>query len=198
VVIAEAPDRPPQLALLAAAGPSTARGLDDPGAFADAYAEHHRGVYRAAYRILGDASQAEDVTQDVFMRLWRDPGKFDPRRGELGRYLRVMARSRVLDVWREGKAAGRRIDHLKLVVARQEARIEDRPAAMVEREFDRRAVRDALCGLPDAQREAIVLVYWGGLTHPQIAARTGVPLGTVKGRIRLGLDKLLGELEATG
>ncbi len=168
--------------------------LEDPTTFARVYDEHHRGVYGAAYRILSNVTQAQDVTQDVFLRAWRNPGKFDAKRGELGSYLRLMARSRALDVWREGQAAGRASDRLKLVVAREEPRVEDRPAPMAMRESDRSAVRDALRHLPDAQREAIVLAYWGGLTADQIAKRAGVPLGTAKSRIRLGMAKLRDEI----
>src|SRR3954470_331941 len=86
--------------------------LSDPRAFARVYDEHQRGVHAAAYRILGNAAQAQDVTQDVFLRVWRNPQKFDARRGELGSYLRLMARSRALDLWREAQAAGRASDPL--------------------------------------------------------------------------------------
>ena len=169
--------------------------LDDPTTFARAYDEHHRGVYGAAYRILGNDVQAQDVAQDVFLRVWRKPGTFDAKRGELGSFLRLMARSRALDLWREGQAAGRASDRLKLVVAKAEPRTEDQPAAMAVRECERFAVRDALRLLPEAQREAIVLAYWGGLTAEQIAKRAEVPLGTAKSRIRLGLTKLREMLE---
>jgi RNA polymerase sigma-70 factor, ECF subfamily len=172
--------------------------LSDPATFDRAYAEHSRGAYAAAYRILGNASQAQDVVQDVFARVWRNPQKFDARRGELGSYLRLMARSRALDLWREAQAAGRASDRLKLVVGQQEARVEDRPGAMAERESDRRSVRDALRTLPESQREAVVLAFWGGLTADQIAKRSHVPLGTAKSRIRLGLAKLRAEFEAAG
>jgi RNA polymerase sigma-70 factor (ECF subfamily) len=160
------------------------------------YDEHQRGVYGAAYRVLGNATQAQDVTQDVFLRVWRNPSKFDARRGELGSYLRLMARSRSLDLWREGQAAGRASDRLKVVVACEEARIEDRPARMAEREADRATVRDALSRLPDGQREAVVLAYFGGMTAEEIARRSHIPLGTAKSRIRLGLTKLRAEVEA--
>jgi RNA polymerase sigma-70 factor (ECF subfamily) len=170
--------------------------LADPRTFSRIYDAHHRGVYAAAYRVVGSQAQAQDVAQDVFLKLWRTPAKFDARRGELGSYLRLMARSRALDLWREGQAAGRAGDRLRLVVGRQEARVEDRPAAMVEREGDRHRVRAALRSLPDSQREAVVLAYWGGLTAGEIARRAGVPLGTAKSRIRLGLTKLRDELSA--
>src|SRR3954452_817325 len=164
--------------------------LTDPRTFARIYDEHHRGVHAAAYRILGNAAQAQDVAQDVFLRVWRTPQKFDARRGELGSYLRLMARSRALDAWREGQAAGRASDRLKLDVALDDGRPDERPAVAAEREGDWRALRDALRGLPAVQREAVVLAYWGGLTAGQIARRSNVPLGTAKSRIRLGLARL--------
>ena len=172
--------------------------LSDPDTYARIYEEHHRGVHAAALRILHDPVQAQDVAQDVFVRIWRNPQKFDARRGELGSYLRLMARSRALDLWRESQAAGRASDRLKLVVAKEEPRLEEVPSAMAERESDRHAVREALDALPDSQREAVVLAYWGGLTADEIARRAGVPLGTAKSRIRLGLARLREQMEAAG
>ncbi len=164
--------------------------LTDPQAFARVYDEHSPGVYRAAYGIVRDATLAQDVTQDVFLRLWRRPRSFDERRGELGSYLRLMARSRALDLWREGQAAGRAGDRLRLVTETQEPRLDELPPVAIERDQDRAAIREALRELPPVQREAIVLAYWGGLTAAQIARRSGVPLGTAKSRIRLGLSRL--------
>jgi RNA polymerase sigma-70 factor (ECF subfamily) len=169
--------------------------LRDPEAFEQVYEEHSRGVYAAAYRILGQAAQAQDVVQDVFLRLWRRPEAFDARRGDIGPYLRLMGRSRALDVWREGQAAGRASDRLKLVVGDEEGRVDERPAAATERDDERAQVREALRRLPAAQREALVLAYWGGLTADEIAQRSQVPLGTAKSRIRLGLAKLREECE---
>jgi RNA polymerase sigma-70 factor (ECF subfamily) len=168
-------------------------GLGDPREFERAYDDHARGVYAAALRILGDGAQAQDVTQDVFLRLWRRPERFDARRGDLGTYLRLMARSRALDLWREGQAAGRMSDRLKLVVGSDEAPVDVAPAPAVERGEARTAVRAALERLPIAQREAVVLAYWGGLTADEIARRAQVPLGTAKSRIRLGLARLRSE-----
>jgi RNA polymerase sigma-70 factor, ECF subfamily len=173
----------------------SAMTLSDPAAFERAYDEHVRGVYRAAYRVLGSAAQAQDVVQDVFLKLWRQPGKFDARRGELGAYLRLMARSRALDVWREGQAAGRASDRLKIDVELDEGRPDERPAVAAEREGEWRTLRDALRGLPAVQREAVVLAYWGGLTAAEIAARSGVPIGTAKSRVRLGLQRMRAQLD---
>ena len=170
--------------------------LTDPSAFARVYDEHSSGVYRAAYGIVRDATLAQDVTQDVFLRLWRRPRSFDARRGELGSYLRLMARSRALDLWREGQAAGRAGDRLRVVTETQEPRPDDVPPVAIERDHERAEVREALRELPPVQREAIVLAYWGGLTAAQIARRSGVPLGTAKSRIRLGLSRLRDVLPA--
>ncbi|HEX2085646.1 MAG TPA: sigma-70 family RNA polymerase sigma factor [Solirubrobacteraceae bacterium] len=168
--------------------------LSDATTFGRIYDEHSRGAYGVALRILGNPAQAQDVVQDVFLRLWRDPQRFDAARGELGAYLRIMARSRALDVYREGQAAGRARDRLELVVAQAQERVDDGPAA-AERRDQRGTVLDALRRLPRPQREALVLAYWGGLTADEIARRAGVPLGTAKSRIRLGLARLRGELD---
>ena len=170
--------------------------LSDPVTFARVYDEHGRSVYGAAMRVLGDAGRAQDVTQDVFLRVWRHPDRFDRRRGELGGYLRLMARSRALDVWRESQAAGRARARLELVVAGEEvSRADDRPSAIAERDDERAMMRAALGRLPEAQREAVVLAYFGELTADEVARRAGVPLGTAKSRIRLGLAKLRAEVE---
>jgi RNA polymerase sigma-70 factor (ECF subfamily) len=168
--------------------------LKDPSDFARVYDEHSAGVYRAALRIVRDPALAQDVTQDVFLRLWRRPRTFDEKRGELGPYLRLMARSRAVDLWREAQAAGRAGDRLRVVAGREEGAAEDLPPEALERDQDRVTMRRALRELPPAQREAIVLAYWGGLTAAEIARRCGVPLGTAKSRIRLGLSRLRDEL----
>src|SRR5215211_1512330 len=135
-----------------------AMDLSDPQTFRQAFEEHERGVHAAAMRILNNAAQAQDVVQDVFLRLWRRPGTFDSSGGE--------------------------------------ARVEDSPVAATERDDSRASVREALRQLPEPQREALVLAYWGGLTADQIAEREHVPLGTAKSRIRLGLQKLRQEFPA--
>lgn len=164
--------------------------LSDPDTFRRVFAEHERGVYAAAFRVLGNGAQAQDVVQDVFLRIWRRPRTFDAGRGQLGSYLRMMARSRALDRWREAQAAGRATDRMKVVVADAALPVDGVPDAETERDEARAAVRDALRRLPAAQREALVLAYWGGLTADEIAQRSRVPLGTAKSRIRLGLARL--------
>jgi RNA polymerase sigma-70 factor (ECF subfamily) len=169
--------------------------LRDPATFGRVYDEHSPAAYGAAMRVLGDPAQAQDVVHDVFLRLWRNPGAFDHRRGELGPYLRLMARSRALDLWRTAQAAGRATERLKIAIGREPPGADHHPARLVERAERGRAVRDALGALPPAQREAVVLAYWGGLTAAEIACRAGVPLGTAKSRVRLGLAGMRAELE---
>lgn len=154
------------------------------------YREHRRSVFLAALRITRDPVAADDVTHDVFMRLWRRPDRFDESRGDLVPYLRLMARSRALDLWRERQAAGRAQDRLTAVVERAEPTTSEDPAPAVLANERAEAVREALDHLPPAQREAVVLAYWGGLTAEEISRRVDAPLGTVKSRLRLGLAKL--------
>ena len=104
-----------------------------------------------------------------------------------------MGRSRALDLWREGQVRGRAADRLKLVGGHEEPRVEDQPGDPRRPRRGRAEVREALGNCPRAQREAIVLAYWGGLTADQIAQRVHVPLGTAKSRIRLGLARLRDE-----
>jgi RNA polymerase sigma-70 factor (ECF subfamily) len=172
--------------------------LRDPQHFSRAYDEHNRSVYAAAHRVLGDHAQACDVVQDVFLRVWRRPHAFDASRGDLGTYLRMMGRSRAVDLWRESQSRGRASDRLKLVAGSEggpDGARHDVPGITLERDAERAVVRDALRGLPTAQREALVLAYWGGLTAEQIATSKAIPLGTAKSRIRLGLAKLRAHLE---
>jgi RNA polymerase sigma-70 factor, ECF subfamily len=164
--------------------------LRDPEQFSRAYDEHHRAVFAAAQRVLGDHALAGDVVQDVFLRVWRRPQAFDAARGDLGTFLRLMARSRAVDLWREGQSRGRATDRFTLLAADTGPRQDDRPEDAVERGDERSAVLAALRALPLAQREALVLAYWGGMTAEQIARREAIPLGTAKSRIRLGLAKL--------
>src|SRR3954447_12605613 len=158
--------------------------------FESAYRVHARGVFHVALQVLGDPTQAQDVVQDVFLRLWRDPARYDPRRSPIGSYLRMVARSRALDLWREAQVAVRANARMRALAAGDEDPLDQRPVALVERRVADALVRRALMRLPDVQREAIVLTYWGGLTAEQIADGSGTPVGTVKSRIRLGVMKL--------
>lgn len=164
--------------------------LADPAAFARAYRDNAGRVRASALRVLKDPGRAEDVAQEVFERLWSEPGRYDARRGELGPYLQLVARSRALDAWRAEGAATRAGERLEAVTPRDEGHGEDGPAQVAERRETHRQVVEAVRQLPLHQREAIVLSYWGGLSSSEIARRTGVPLGTAKSRLRLAHEKL--------
>lgn len=165
------------------------RTPDERAGFRHLYAAHARGVRAAAAGAMADRGRAEDVAQDVFERFCRNPAAFDPARGDVGPYLRLMARSRAIDVHRADAAACRARDRLALLAEPGE-RIQEHPSARLEREEDRAAVRAALRTLPATQREALVLRYWRGLTLEEIARELDIPLGTAKSRVRLGLDKV--------
>jgi RNA polymerase sigma-70 factor (ECF subfamily) len=174
-----------------------ARPTREAHAFERLYDEHCGTLLAVAFRLLGDRTLAQDVVQDVFLGLWRDPARFDPHRGPIGYYLRMVTRSRALDVLRETQVAGRANERLRSLAKGDEGPLELRPAAAAENHARSVVVRSALMRLPDVQREAIVLSYWGGMTAEQIAANSSVPLGTVKSRIRLGVLKLRDECLGT-
>jgi RNA polymerase sigma-70 factor (ECF subfamily) len=140
--------------------------------------------------VLGRPAEAEDVTQEVFVKFWRSPDRFDPRRGEVGPYLRLMARSRALDHLRHEQADGRACDRLRSVSGHDEVPHAERPPEVAERDEQRTVLRDALRKLPVEQREALVLAYWGGMSAREVAAAAKVPFGTARSRMRLGLEKL--------
>jgi RNA polymerase sigma-70 factor (ECF subfamily) len=158
--------------------------------FASVYAAHRPGVYATALRVLGRPSEAEDVTQEVFVRFWRSPERFDPARGELGSYLRLMARSRSLDLLRHEQADGRAQDRLRAVSPRDEVPVHESPTSVAEHREQRKVLREALRRLPVEQREALVLAYWGGMSAREVAAAAEVRFGTARSRMRLGLEKL--------
>ena len=169
--------------------PDTA-GKWAPLSFAAIYDRHRSGVYATALRVLGRPSDAEDVAQEVFVKFWRSPERFDPRRGEVGPYLRLMARSRALDLLRHEQATGRARDRLQAVSGRDEDSHDERPPEAAERDELRELMRTEMRKLPVEQREALVLAYWGGLSAREVADAAGVPFGTARSRMRLGLEKL--------
>jgi RNA polymerase sigma-70 factor (ECF subfamily) len=151
------------------------------GALVRLYDEYSGLVYGVARRILRDAAAAEDVVQEVFLQLWRNPGSFDERRGRLAPWLAVIARHKALDVLRKLKFE---------VDADPDGRPLPEPAAKKEPEHssaDADKAKRLMAQLPSEQKQALELAYLDGLTHAEIATRTGEPLGTIKSRIRLGL-----------
>jgi len=154
----------------------------DQSAMGALYDRYSPVVYAVALRVLGDTGAAEDVLQDVFMQLWRNPGAFDSSRGSLGAWLAVITRNRSIDTLRKRRPEN---DIEDVILS-----VEPDLAGDADRARVRERVRTALEGMPDAQRKALELAYYEGLTHSEIAAKTGEPLGTIKTRIRAGLMTL--------
>lgn len=152
----------------------------DTGAFEQLYDTYHRLVYGIAYRMLGGAPAAEDITQAVFLKLWSSPDLFVS--GNFAGWLVRITRNRCLDVLR---AKSSKSAELSADMPAPET-LEDEAFAKI----DAARVRTAVALLPPDQRDAIELGFFGGLTHDEIARRTGIPLGTVKTRIRTGLRRL--------
>lgn len=160
----------------------------DENAMAQLYDRYSPIVYSVALRVLGDTAAAEDVLQEVFMQLWRNPGLFDSTRGNLGAWLAVITRNRSIDTLRKRRPESDIAD--VLVSAQPDLAGEaDRARAMEK-------VRGALGKMPPAQRAALEMAYFEGLTHTEIASKTGEPLGTIKTRIRAGLLTLRKVFEA--
>lgn len=136
-------------------------------------------VYAVGLRVLADTGAAEDVLQEVFMQLWRNPARFDASRGSLGAWLAVIARNRAIDALRKRRYES---DIEDVVVS-----VEPDLASDFDRSRAAKNVRDVLNGMHPAQREALELAFFEGLTHTEIAAKIGEPLGTIKTRIRAGL-----------
>jgi len=171
-----------------------AGNLKDSVEFERAYDRYSSRVYASALRVLRDPARAEDVTQDVFLRLWSDPSRYDPKRGGLATYLQLMAHSRALDIWRSEQAGVRAVERVGADASRDPG-VAEGPDRLAERRALRGALIGALRRLPPNQRDALVLRYFGELTLAELARRLGVPFGTAKGRVRLGLQKLSAELE---
>src|SRR6201995_2402402 len=165
----------------------------DPEAFEVFYDRHGGAGYSLAYRILGDRNGAEDCVQEAFISIWKSGARFDRTRGRVRSWTLSIARNRAIDALRSkaGKAPKMTFD--------DDAILESRPAEeRTEEEAIRHEtadeVRGAISHLPEDQSKVIKLAYFGGFSQSEIAAMLNVPLGTVKGRMRLGLEKIRGEL----
>jgi RNA polymerase sigma-70 factor, ECF subfamily len=171
--------------------------LMDAEAFRAAYETHHDALVALAWRVLRDSAAAEDVVQDVFLELWTSPSSYDPRRGTLRSYLRMIVKSRALDRWRSRAVAMSAAERAQ-AEATTRTRAGDSAAEPVFRQETARTVREIVDSLPRPQREVILLAYGGGLSTPEVATVTGMPLGTAKSRMRLGLAKAREALLAAG
>ena len=153
-----------------------------------------RGVYdrcagialAVALRILRSRSEAEDVVQDAFVEIWKRAGSFDARRGSLNAWVVAIVRSRALDRVRARGSAERAVQSMQ----REDEVPVPLPIESAEQRQDRERILAALATLPEEQRRVLELAYFEGLTQKEIAEHTGDPLGTVKTRVRLALEKL--------
>ena len=161
----------------------------DADAFAILYDRHGGAAYSLAHRIVGDPAVAEDVTQEAFLSLWRSGGRFDAARGSVRSWMLGIVRNRAIDALRRASGPAPKLDLDDDGVLEGQASGELTDAEAIRRETARR-VRGAHRALPDEQSEVIGLAYFGGFTHSEIAEMLGMPLGTVKGRMRLGLEKI--------
>lgn len=168
---------------------AVARG-DHPALLA-LYDRHGRVAYGLAYRILGDAGAAEEAVQDAFLRVWRRASTFDPSRGVVRSWLLTIAHHCAIDLLRRRSGSPPVVAGLDEIAERQAV-----PDAWsdVSGRLESERVRGAVATLPADQRRAIEMAFFDGLTHREIAERDGLPLGTVKGRMRLGLRRLYGLL----
>ena len=168
----------------------------DAGALEALYERYGRAAYSLARRILTEETLAQDVVQEVFLSLWRDARRFDAGRGSVATYLLSMTHHRAVDVVRreENLRRWRTSDEGLELEADPKVRVEDEVLTS-----ERRAeVRSALQELPAAQREALLLAYFGGYTQREVATLVGVPLGTVKTRMAAGMRKMKAALRDAG
>jgi RNA polymerase sigma-70 factor, ECF subfamily len=161
-------------------------GLGDEGAMEEIVRRHREPVLAFARRLVGDQARAEEVSQEVFVRLWQRSERFDPERGTLRAFLLALTHGRALDVVRSDSARLRREER---DVVRTPGHAHGAEAHVVAQSVAD-AVRNALSQIPESERRAVELAYFGGHSYRTVASMLGEPEGTVKGRIRTGLARL--------
>ncbi len=163
-----------------------------PRAFELMYERHGGAAFSLAYRMVGNRVTAEDITQEAFLSIWRSRTRYDHARGSVRTWVLGIVHNRGIDALRRGTVHDRRRESMEGVAERLEA--PERTDVEAARREDARSVRSALETLPAEQRRTVELAYFGGFSHSQIAEMLGMPIGTVKGRMRLGLEKLRAQL----
>lgn len=162
------------------------------------YERHHVSAFSLAIRIVGSGDRAQDVTQEAFANLWRDAGRYDPRRGLVRTWLMTMVHNLGIDAVRRLSSHERVQADAAILLPQRAARTA--PEEQSDARDEARSIRDALQGLPEDQRQIVELAYYGGRTQGEIAEMLKLPLATVKSRARLGLlnlrDALLSQLHA--
>jgi RNA polymerase sigma-70 factor (ECF subfamily) len=175
---------------------AAALAAHDEQALVELYERYRILAYTTAVRIVRDPTSAEDVVQDAFLKLWNNAPHFAASRGSLRTWLTTAVRHRAIDRLR-GRSAHER-EECELTPGLKVTEPMSDPSSRVSVSVERSAVREALDSLPRQQRLAVELAYFGSYTQPEIAGMMGVSLGTVKGRMRLGLQKLSLRLEGKG
>jgi RNA polymerase sigma-70 factor, ECF subfamily len=163
-----------------------------PRAFELLYDRHGGAAFSLAYRMVGNRVTAEDITQEAFLSIWRSRLRYDQARGSVRTWVLGIVHNRAVDALRRNVVHDRRRETMEGVEERHEAK--ERTDVEVARREEARSIRTALDTLPDEQRKTIELAYFGGFSHSQIAELLNEPIGTVKGRMRLGLDKMRRQL----
>jgi RNA polymerase sigma-70 factor (ECF subfamily) len=167
-------------------------GQGDARAFETVYDRHGGAAFSLAYRMVGNRPAAEDVVQEAFLSIWRSRARYEAARGSVRSWILGIVHHRTIDSLRRNLVHDRRRSSAEGIEERHEA--PERTDVEVARRDEARSVRAALETLPGEQTRVIELAYFGGFTHSQIAEMLNMPIGTVKGRMRLGLDKLRREL----
>jgi len=161
-------------------------------AFEVVYDRHGGAAFALAYRMTGTRPTAEEVVQDAFLALWRANARYDRTRGSVRTWILGIVHNRAIDALRRGSVHSRRRASDEGIEERFEAG--ERTDVEAARREEAAEVSRALATLPEDQSRAIELAYFGGFSHAEIATMLQMPVGTVKGRIRLGMDKLRGQL----
>ena len=164
----------------------------DAEAFEVIYERHSTAAFSLAYRMTGRRGAAEDVVQEAFLSLWRSGARYDRTRGSVRTWVLGIVHHRAIDALRRSMVHDKRRASDEGIEERFEAA--ERTDVEAARRQEATEVRSALATLPDEQSKAIELAYFGGFSHSEIASMLDMPIGTVKGRIRLGLEKLRGQL----